>query len=442
MADSVYLRGSFSEGPLLCGRPCDEGYHLWTVIYQTPYDPAVLERLLERLKAHPSASAAWKTDVVTLECQVLGNRFAPLRDAFVAACRAGDVSAATQLGEQMKALLLELDALAGNLPENRAEDWLDAASAWGPFRDNAWHLLTVWGADSPYLNDYANRLWSGLIRAYYLPRWELFIGMHLDCLKSGNPYDSQAFNQACRALELRLSAHAPSFRERCLMTYNVGVFSKYGGSSLPEVAALIRDSGAQLVALNELDSCNRRHAVFQLRELADSLGWQGHFARAIPFAGGAYGNGVLSQEPFLHSWELALPQAGGSEPRSVAVVETEDCIFAAVHLDFASENARLAQVAVLNDGFTARFDGCSKPVFLCGDFNALPHSATLKALEEVWDVLSGDTFTYSTEDPHGCIDYVLALRSAAPVSVLSRQVLTEGTLRLSDHFPVRVTLCF
>ena len=44
MTDSVYLRGSFSEGALLCGRPCLEGPSSWRVFYETPYDNAVLVR--------------------------------------------------------------------------------------------------------------------------------------------------------------------------------------------------------------------------------------------------------------------------------------------------------------------------------------------------------------------------------------------------------------
>lgn len=269
MADSIYLRGSISEGPLVCGRPCDEGFQHWTVVNHTPYDPATLERLWKRLQAHPDASPA---DLVILETQVLGNRFTALRDDFVAACRAGQADRAKAVGEQMKHLLLEIDTLAGTRPEFRSEDWLDAASAWGTtpeekeyYRDDAWKLLTIWG-EAPNLNDYANRLWSGLVRDYYLPRWELFIQWHLDCLENGTTFDSRAFDRACRELEVRLAAHAPAFRELRLMTYNVGNFSKYRDDSLPEVARLIRECDASLVSLNELDSCNRRHNTFQLQQ--------------------------------------------------------------------------------------------------------------------------------------------------------------------------------
>ena len=212
MADSIYLRGSFSEGPLLCGRPCEEGFHHWTVVNHTPYDNATLERMWKRLQAHPDASP---TDLVILETQILGNRFESLRNDFVAAFRAGQAEETNAIGEQMKQFLLQIDSLAGTRPEFRAEDWLEAASAWGKtpeekqyYRDNAWHLLTIWG-ETPNLNDYANRVWSGLVRAYYLPRWELFFQTHLDALENGTPYDVQAFDHDCRELELRLAEHAP-----------------------------------------------------------------------------------------------------------------------------------------------------------------------------------------------------------------------------------------
>ncbi|MBQ7708453.1 MAG: alpha-N-acetylglucosaminidase [Bacteroidales bacterium] len=205
MADSVYLRGSFSEGSLACGRPCDEGYHHWTVVNQTPYAPATLERLCGE---HPTE---------TLRLQVMGNRFAALRDDFVAACRSTLFGEAEDLGKEMKQLLQQMDSLAATRPEFRAEDWLEQAASWGKtpeekayYRDNAWHLLTIWG-EAPNLNDYANRLWSGLIRCYYLPRWELFIDTHLECLKQGKDFDEAAFHQACRSLELRLARHAPDF---------------------------------------------------------------------------------------------------------------------------------------------------------------------------------------------------------------------------------------
>jgi endonuclease/exonuclease/phosphatase family metal-dependent hydrolase len=48
--------------------------------------------------------------------------------------------------------------------------------------------------------------------------------------------------------------------------------------------------------------------------------------------------------------------------------------------------------------------------------------------------------TYSTKNPRKCIDYVFAYKDAAPVEVVSSEVLTSGTETLSDHFPVKVVV--
>ena len=177
--------------------------------------------------------------------------------------------------------------------------------------------------------------------------------------------------------------------------------------------------------------------------LADSLSGSAiHFARAFPFAGGAYGNGVLSFEPVQRTFTIPLPQSDGAEPRSAAVVETESCVFASSHLDHVGKQARLLQAETLNSWFRTHYGGCGKPVFLCGDLNAEPDSETLAVLQEAWILLSGTGLTYSTTDPNRCIDYILAFKDATPVWTVRSQVLTEGTEGLSDHFPVLVTAAY
>lgn len=225
-----------------------------------------------------------------------------------------------------------------------------------------------------------------------------------------------------------------------VITYNVGVFSKYSESSLPAVASFILESDALLVSLNELDSCNRRHATFQLAELAEALGgWEYQFASAFPFAGGGYGNGVVSREPVLKRFTIPLPQADGAEPRSCAVVETGRCVFAAVHLDYLGTEARPAQVRAINDWFIDHYSGCRKPVLLCGDMNSTPDSETVGMLKEHWTQLSGTEFTYDSQDPHACIDFIFALKDAAPVKVLSSEVPARMA-EASDHLPVVLRL--
>jgi len=232
-------------------------------------------------------------------------------------------------------------------------------------------------------------------------------------------------------------------RTLTLVSYNVGAFSKFEENSMEDVAALLEGLEADFVALNELDSCNLRHPSYQLQDLSELLGGRPfHFASAFPYAEGAYGNGVLSKEDIIACHTIPLSKGSGSEPRSVAVVETRDCVFASVHLDHRSEEARLSQMEAINFWFDRNYGYSRKPIFLAGDFNSLPDSPVIKLAETRWERISETTFSYSTDSPHECIDYIFAFRNGAAVTVLSSDVITEGTESLSDHFPVVVKVQF
>ena len=59
---------------------------------------------------------------------------------------------------------------------------------------------------------------------------------------------------------------------------------------LERIAAVIADSGADIVALQELDQSTRRTGgVAQTEVLAHHLGMHHQFAKALHFQGGAYG---------------------------------------------------------------------------------------------------------------------------------------------------------
>lgn len=227
-----------------------------------------------------------------------------------------------------------------------------------------------------------------------------------------------------------------------LMSYNVGVFSKYQDNSMPGVAQLIRETGASYVGMSELDSCNTRNNAFQVKDLGDMLDWDYAFARAIAYRDGAYGDGVVCAKPALRKERVALSKGDGAEARAICVVETEDCVFGATHLDHRSNAAAMTQMQEVNDWFAANYAGCKKPVFLVGDFNVFPDSEVIALAKESWTLLSGTALTFPSRNPNRCIDYVFALKDAAPVEVVSTQVITEGTADLSDHLPLVVKVKF
>ena len=239
-----------------------------------------------------------------------------------------------------------------------------------------------------------------------------------------------------------------------LMTYNVGAFGKELDDSAPMIAEMILELGAGTVALNELDSCNRRHNSNQVEHLAACLNeaagvktvWNGRFGRAMAYAGGAYGNGIVTREKILDHFNIALPKEEGSEPRVCVVIETPYYVYAACHLDHVGKNARQVQAQVLTEELQRRYADRNKPVFLAGDFNDTPDSPVIRQLTRDWMLLSPLADSYSAKDPHVCIDYIFALHNQARICVKGGAVCTGfktgDVLAASDHLPVYVDVVF
>ena len=94
---------------------------------------------------------------------------------------------AAALEERFERLLLDADRLLASHPILRLERWLDKAEKAGctpaekeKFVGEARRLITRW-TDGPALADYSARVWSGLIRDFYVPRMKAYFGaMHGD----------------------------------------------------------------------------------------------------------------------------------------------------------------------------------------------------------------------------------------------------------------------
>lgn len=229
-----------------------------------------------------------------------------------------------------------------------------------------------------------------------------------------------------------------------IMSYNVGAFSKYMSNSTEMVAAMIKEAEADVVGLNELDSCNTRHSVNQVAALASSLGgWQWTYARAMAYKGGAYGNGIVLPKgvDILESKTIALPKGTGSEPRSIAVIETADYILGAAHLDHTSEESVIGQIQVVN-AWAQSYADVKKPIFFCGDMNSKPGSNAINTLLKQWDMLSSTENTIPSNAATSCIDFVFHYKKSAGVTVKGAHTMTRfhkgDVTKASDHLPIYV----
>ncbi len=123
-------------------------------------------------------SPLYRADLLELTATAVGGRVERLMVACEAAAREGRQAEARRLDADVRTLMLGMDRLLCAHPNHRMERWLAFARAHGStpaladyYEGNARRLVTIWG---PPVDDYAARLWSGLIRDYYLPRWEQY----------------------------------------------------------------------------------------------------------------------------------------------------------------------------------------------------------------------------------------------------------------------------
>lgn len=231
-----------------------------------------------------------------------------------------------------------------------------------------------------------------------------------------------------------------------LAHYNVGAFNKTQDSSIDAIAKMMREVEADVVSVNEVDSCTTRTGlVDQLADMSEKMGdWGCWYASAMPYRGGAYGIGISYDPKFkvVRTEKVALPKLTGAEPRALAVVEFEDFVFATCHLDYKTEDSQLGQVAVINAYMDKAFGNGAKPVFLCGDFNCVPESDPIEEMLKSWKMISPVQMTYPAITPKKCIDYVFVREGICKVDVVDAKVYTDfktGNVETaSDHLPLYV----
>lgn len=187
LQETVYKSAARSES-IFCARPSLEakGATTWGST-KLNYDPAKLEEgAREFLKAGDRLrrNDAYQYDAVNLARQVLSNRGLQAYQGMVSAFQARDKTAFEKTSHEFLTLLRAEDSLLGTRREFMLGTWLKAAGQMGHTEQekalcqrNARTQITYWGPDDPAveLHEYAHKEWSGLLKDFYLPRWEMFV---------------------------------------------------------------------------------------------------------------------------------------------------------------------------------------------------------------------------------------------------------------------------
>lgn len=210
---------------------------------------------------------------------------------------------------------------------------------------------------------------------------------------------------------------------------------------LERQAAVILDSGADLVALQEVDAgTTRSSGVHQAEELARLTGMYVSFGEAIPFAGGSYGDAVLSRWPILKAEHIALPAAPNHEARIAVSVEVQvpggpRIRFVGTHLDHTKNPAdRIQQAQALNEVLLP----ATLPTLLVGDLNAQPLSSPMVTLMEAGWQMADESLapTFPSDQPERKIDWILQAPGFR-TNLSKPKVLMEPIA--SDHCPYQAT---
>jgi endonuclease/exonuclease/phosphatase family metal-dependent hydrolase len=229
-----------------------------------------------------------------------------------------------------------------------------------------------------------------------------------------------------------------------VLTYNIHHGEGMDGQfDLLRLARVIEGTGADLVALQEVDQGTQRASgVNELTELGRLTRFHAAFGKAMDFQGGAYGVGVLSRWPIQRMELHPLPGPTDREPRTSLTVFVHMnksgplMRFTSTHLDSGRDlGNRVVQATELNR-VLVHDDGM--PAILAGDLNSGLQTAAMQLLDGVWTRVSPDDPPplVPTGRP-GRVDHVLA-RPLNGWRVVDASVVDAPIA--SDHRPVLVVL--
>ena len=223
-----------------------------------------------------------------------------------------------------------------------------------------------------------------------------------------------------------------------IMTFNTQHCKNYLEQfiDIPLMAKVIRDSGADIVSLNEMyGQGSAPNYTDQTGTLAQMTGMHHYFARAIGYDGvKPYGNGLLSRLPIVEAQTILIPDPPvkngpkNYETRCVLKAKLEGGITVLVtHMGLNPNEEENAVQTVLENLETEK-------CILMGDFNVLPDDPVLlpirQRMKDAADLIPGPVpLTWPSDAPEKKLDYIFV---TPDVEILWAEV---PRIIASDHFP-------
>ncbi|WNQ11985.1 endonuclease/exonuclease/phosphatase family protein [Paenibacillus aurantius] len=267
----------------------------------------------------------------------------------------------------------------------------------------------------------------------------------------GNAYVVVTADDGTTTKEYRLSFTKQKGEEHVpfkVMSFNIHHGADAGNVyDLERIAAVIRESGADLIGLQEVDRyySSRSNNEDTIARLAGMLGM--HYAYGAnldrePAAPGQprsqYGTAVLSKYPILYA-ENHLLTSYGQEQRGLletrVEIEGTPVTFYSTHLGLDA-----AQQKVQTEELLAITGSRSGAQIVVGDFNAKPETPDMRMMAQAFQepfVDRPDAYTFDAEAPSSKIDYIWANEQVLVGDRSEAQVIDT---QASDHRPIISTL--
>lgn len=143
----------------------------------------------QTLLSNKSKRDSYSYDLVNFYSQWMGNYFEEIYNQFLEAYNAKDLKKMKALKKQFDELINDADALLSSHSSFLLGKWINDARSIGTttaekdyYEKNARTIITTWGSNE--LNDYACRLWGGLVKNYYGQRWNIFFDTAITAIEN------------------------------------------------------------------------------------------------------------------------------------------------------------------------------------------------------------------------------------------------------------------
>ena len=146
-------------------------------------------------------------DLIDVGKQWLSNLLITYHAQLVHAYRARNLTELSGVGARILQLISDWDSLLATSERFLLGRWIEDARRWGLSIEeeewlewNARNQVTLWGPTGQ-IADYASKQWSGLLSAYYAPRWQLFVASLEEAVRRNATWDEAAYQTAKRVGE-------------------------------------------------------------------------------------------------------------------------------------------------------------------------------------------------------------------------------------------------